>query len=104
MKKFLRILRSAKKPVCAMVFQDGGNYVSEKGQFRTTIAFDNRIHKKEMPVTIGIFINPGVFLILVGIHHPPYIEGLNRNTDFGEFPRQIRVNPQAGRTELSVCP
>ena len=30
-----------------------------KGQFRVPIVFDNLIHKKEMPVTIGIFINPG---------------------------------------------
>jgi enterochelin esterase family protein len=48
------------KPACVMVFQDGGSqYVSDKGQFRVPIVFDNLIHKKEMPVTIGIFINPG---------------------------------------------
>ena len=29
------------------------------GQFRVPVVFDNLIHKKEMPVTIGIFINPG---------------------------------------------
>src|SRR5579871_6184915 len=49
------------KPACVMVFQDGGSYVNEKGQFRVPIVFDNLIHKKEMPVTIGIFINPGAF-------------------------------------------
>jgi enterochelin esterase family protein len=48
-----------KEAACVMVFQDGGSYVNEKGDFRTTIVFDNLIHKKEMPVTIGIFINPG---------------------------------------------
>jgi len=42
-----------------MIFQDGGGYVGEKGSFRTPIVFDNLIHKKEMPVTIGIFIQPG---------------------------------------------
>lgn len=47
------------KPACVMVFQDGGGYVSEKGTYRATVVFDNLIHKKEMPVTIGIFINPG---------------------------------------------
>jgi enterochelin esterase-like enzyme len=47
------------KPACVMVFQDGGSYVNDKGQFRTPIVFDNLIHKKEMPVTIGIFLNPG---------------------------------------------
>jgi enterochelin esterase-like enzyme len=49
------------KPACVMVFQDGKNYVNNEGQFRVPIVFDNLIHKGEMPVTIGIFINPGVF-------------------------------------------
>ncbi|HZZ80739.1 MAG TPA: alpha/beta hydrolase-fold protein [Gemmataceae bacterium] len=48
-----------KTPACIMIFQDGGGYVSEKGSFRTPIVFDNLIHKKEMPVTIGVFIQPG---------------------------------------------
>jgi enterochelin esterase family protein len=47
------------KPACVMVFQDGGAYVDTKREFRVPTVFDNLIHKKEMPVTIGIFINPG---------------------------------------------
>ena len=43
-----------------MVFQDGGGYVDEKGRWRVPVVFDNLIHKGEMPVTIGIFVNPGV--------------------------------------------
>jgi sugar lactone lactonase YvrE/enterochelin esterase-like enzyme len=50
----------AAKPACVMVFQDGGGYVSTNGSYRVPTVFDNLIHKKEMPVTIGIFINPGV--------------------------------------------
>jgi enterochelin esterase family protein len=46
---------------CVMVFQDGGAYVNRKGEFRVPTVFDNLIHKKEMPVTVGIFINPGHF-------------------------------------------
>src|SRR5688572_30239512 len=46
-------------PACVMVFQDGSGYVNEKGQSRVPIVFDNLIHAREMPVTIGIFINPG---------------------------------------------
>jgi enterochelin esterase-like enzyme len=42
-----------------MVFQDGAGYVNEKGQFRTPVVLDNLIHRKELPVMIGIFINPG---------------------------------------------
>jgi enterochelin esterase family protein len=48
-------------PACVMVFQDGGGYVNPTGQFRTPIVFDNLIHKKEMPVTVGVFVNPGTF-------------------------------------------
>ncbi len=42
------------QPACVMVFQDGGGYVP----FVPTV-FDNLIAKGEMPVTVGIFINPG---------------------------------------------
>ena len=48
-------------PACVMVFQDGGTYQSDKGQFRVPVVFDNLIHKKQMPVTVGVFINPGTF-------------------------------------------
>jgi enterochelin esterase-like enzyme len=49
------------KPACVMVFQDGASYQNPKGDYRVPVVFDNLIHKKEMPVTIGIFLNPGVF-------------------------------------------
>src|SRR4030095_8990145 len=51
----------AAKPACVMVFQDGGGYVNSNtnGQWRVPTVFDNLIAKKEMPVTLGIFINPG---------------------------------------------
>jgi enterochelin esterase family protein len=49
----------AAKPACVMVFQDGHAYVDEHGDFRVPVVFDNLIAKKEMPVTIGIFIDPG---------------------------------------------
>jgi len=49
------------KPACVMVFQDGGGYVNinTNGQWRVPTVFDNLIHRKEMPVTLGIFINSG---------------------------------------------
>ena len=55
------------KPAAVMVFQDGGGYVNETGQHRVPVVFDNLIHKKKMPVTIGIFLQPGNF--------PPEKEG-----------------------------
>jgi len=55
------------KPACLMVFQDGGGYVNPKGHSRVPTVFDNLIHKGDMPVTIGVFLNPGVI--------PPAVEG-----------------------------
>ncbi|QDU22076.1 alpha/beta hydrolase [Urbifossiella limnaea] len=49
------------EPACVMVFQDGGSYVAEKGQYRVPVVFDNLIHRKEMPVTVAVFVNPGTF-------------------------------------------
>jgi len=47
------------KPACVMVFQDGQAYVHEQAGVAAPVVFDNLIHKGEMPVTIGIFVNPG---------------------------------------------
>jgi len=51
----------AEQPANVMVFCDGGGFVKADGQFRVPVVFDNLIAKGEMPVTIGIFINPGAF-------------------------------------------
>lgn len=40
------------EPACVYVNQDGI-------QWKAPTVFDNLIHQKEMPVTIGVFINPG---------------------------------------------
>ena len=52
-----------KEPAAVMVFQDGIGYTSEKGDWRIPIVFDNLIHKKDMPTTIGVFVNPGTLSI-----------------------------------------
>ena len=41
------------KPACVFVCQDGIRY-------EAPTVFDNLINKKEMPVTIGVFVAPGV--------------------------------------------
>ncbi|RBP47220.1 enterochelin esterase family protein [Roseimicrobium gellanilyticum] len=52
-------------PAAVMVFQDGGKAKPEDPKFagphNAIWAFDNLIHSKQMPVTIGIFISPGSF-------------------------------------------
>jgi enterochelin esterase-like enzyme len=50
---------SSETPAAVMVFQDGSAYLDEQGWFRVPIVFDNLIHAGDMPVTVGIFINPG---------------------------------------------
>jgi len=49
----------AARPAAVMVFQDGHKYVNAEQEYRVPIVFDNLIHKREMPVTIGVFVNPG---------------------------------------------
>ncbi len=49
----------AKIPACLMIFQDGHYFVNTTGEYRIPIVFDNLIYRREMPVTIGVFINPG---------------------------------------------
>ena len=49
----------ASKPAALMVFQDGHAYVSTDGQMRVPIVFDNLIARGDLPVTVGIFVNPG---------------------------------------------
>ena len=49
------------KPACLMVFQDGGGFIRQPGkEGYVPMVFDNLIAAGEMPVTIGLFINPGV--------------------------------------------
>ena len=40
------------------MFQDGDDYVELEGPVRAPTVMDNLIHAGEMPVTIGVFINP----------------------------------------------
>ena len=47
------------KPAALMVFQDGHAYIRENGDYRVPVVFDNLIHRKEMPITIAVFVDPG---------------------------------------------
>ncbi len=48
-------------PAAVMVFQDGEWYQNKNGQCRVPVVFDNLIAEGVMPVTVGIFLNPGVY-------------------------------------------
>lgn len=59
-----------KVPACLMIFQDGHAFVNPKGDYRIPFVFDNLIYRREMPVTIAVFINPG--------HTPQQTESTDR--------------------------
>ncbi len=48
------------EPASLMVFQDGNMYLDPEGEIRAGVVFDNLISRGEMPVTIGVFVDPGV--------------------------------------------
>jgi sugar lactone lactonase YvrE/enterochelin esterase-like enzyme len=48
-------------PAALMVFQDGKGYRDPKGRWRVPVVFDNLIARGDMPVTIAVFISPGLF-------------------------------------------
>lgn len=47
------------KPACLMIWNDGQAFKDEKGNIRAQNVMDNLIYRREIPVMIGVFINPG---------------------------------------------
>lgn len=50
---------TGEKPAGLLVFQDGQRAINPKGVLRVDQVMDNLIHRKELPVMIGLFITPG---------------------------------------------
>ena len=48
-----------KVPAALMVLQDGQAMKQENGEVRAQNVFDNLIYRREIPVMLGVFINPG---------------------------------------------
>src|ERR1035437_2070432 len=46
-------------PASLMVFQDGQAFKDENGDLRAQNVMDNLIYRRQIPVMIGVFINPG---------------------------------------------
>ncbi len=49
----------AEKPASLMVFQDGHAFLDPEGGARATNVIDNLTHRREIPVMLAVFINPG---------------------------------------------
>jgi len=46
-------------PASLMVVQDGWMYLDSVAEIRAGVVLDNLIHRGEMPVTVGVFVDPG---------------------------------------------
>ncbi len=46
-------------PVSLMIYQDGQAFKDEQGDIRAQNVMDNLIYRREIPVMIAVFINPG---------------------------------------------
>jgi enterochelin esterase-like enzyme len=49
----------AQVPAALMVFNDGQAFMAPEGDVRAQNVMDNLIYRREIPVMIGVFINPG---------------------------------------------
>src|ERR1051326_2677384 len=49
----------ASVPASLMIFQDGQAFMAPEGDLRAQNVMDNLIYRREIPVMIGVFINPG---------------------------------------------
>ncbi len=47
------------RPTHLMVFNDGHAFMNPEGNIRATNVLDNLIHRRELPVMLAVFINPG---------------------------------------------
>jgi enterochelin esterase family protein len=93
---------SDKEPACVMVFQDGvRTYANPKGQFRVPTVLDNLIQKKEIPVIIAIFIDPGSYDLKGGKNGQP--DNKNRSFEYDTLSDQYakflekEILPEVGK-------
>jgi enterochelin esterase-like enzyme len=47
------------KPASLMIYNDGQAFMAPQGDIRAQVVMDNLIYRRELPVMIGVFINPG---------------------------------------------
>ena len=92
------------KEANVLVFQDGHAYIGPKGQIRASTVMDNLIEKGEIPLTVGIFLNPGLFTDKIeGVQGWKMKKGSNRsveydslNGDYAEF-LEKEILPEVGK-------
>lgn len=72
---------TGEKPAGLLVFQDGQRALNPTGPLRVDQVMENLIHKKDIPVMIGLFITPGN----LSDHYPDNLEMGNPNNRANEY-------------------
>ena len=72
---------SKKNPPNLLVFQDGQRATNPEGSLRIPTLLDNLIHKKDIPLTLGIFVTPGN----ISEHYPDNLGMSNPNHRAQEY-------------------
>lgn len=70
----------AAKPAALVVFQDGWWYLDPHGEVRGGIVLDNLVSAGDLPMTIGVFVDPGEFESV-----DDRDERKNRNAEYDAF-------------------
>ena len=71
----------AVEPASLVVFQDGQDTLDPAGELRATTVLDNLIHRGDLPVTIGVFVDPGI----LADSHPGGGSNKQRNVEYDAF-------------------
>ena len=79
---YVPVQYDAMEPASLMVFQDGEDNLDPLGEVRAATVLDNLIHRGDLPVTIGVFVNPGV---LADVVIPDGRRNKQRNAEYDAF-------------------
>jgi gluconolactonase len=85
---------------CVMVFQDGERFARLDGAWRVPVVFDNLIHARAMPVTIGVFVDPGVLPPLTPDALPRYNRSYEYDATTPDYARFLldELLPEVAKT------
>jgi enterochelin esterase-like enzyme len=83
------------KPASLMVFQDGQAFIDENGSIRAPNVLNNLIYRRELPVMLAVFINPG--------RRPDQPEPTPRNWGDRDTNRPTEYNSLDDRYARVIC-
>jgi sugar lactone lactonase YvrE/enterochelin esterase-like enzyme len=90
---------SKNDPAAVMVFQDGTGYVKPGGAWKVPEVFDRLIAAGQMPVTIGIFVDPGVVRATTPDALPRFNRSLEYDSQGDRYARFLiqEILPEVGK-------